>query len=281
VESNVMTSVGSLVVSVRGRGPIAVLWHSLFVDNRLWRRVEDALAGQRRLVQITGPAHGRSASRRQAFTLEDCATAARQVLDALGITEPVDWVGCAWGGHVGLVLAARHPERIRSLAAFNAPVAALSPAEAKPVRLLASVLATFGPIGPARRGVASALLSERSRAEDADAVDYVEECLVRADPKALANAIRSISLSRPDIRTLLPTITMPTLLVTTNEDPLWTPEAAIAAAATMPNAVATVVAGGAHLTPMESPDETIALVTDLWAASEPASPVARTDRVRE
>ena len=37
----IQTRVGSLAVRVRGEGPPAVLWHSLFVDERSWQRVED------------------------------------------------------------------------------------------------------------------------------------------------------------------------------------------------------------------------------------------------
>ncbi len=54
----IATRVGSLAVRVRGDGRPAVLWHSLFVDERSWQRVEDELARDRRLVIITGPGHG-------------------------------------------------------------------------------------------------------------------------------------------------------------------------------------------------------------------------------
>ena len=54
------TRLGALAVRVRGEGPVAVLWHSLFVDDRTWNRVEDDLARVRRLVIITGPGHGAS-----------------------------------------------------------------------------------------------------------------------------------------------------------------------------------------------------------------------------
>ena len=40
----ITTQVGVLDVRVLGEGPPAVLWHSLFVDERSWERVEDELA---------------------------------------------------------------------------------------------------------------------------------------------------------------------------------------------------------------------------------------------
>ena len=58
----ILTRVGELAVRVRGEGPAAVLWHSLFVDERSWQRVEDDLARDRRLVIVTGPGHGASAA---------------------------------------------------------------------------------------------------------------------------------------------------------------------------------------------------------------------------
>jgi hypothetical protein len=56
----VETRLGALAVRVRGEGPVAVLWHSLFVDDSTWNRVEEDLARARRLVIITGPGHGAS-----------------------------------------------------------------------------------------------------------------------------------------------------------------------------------------------------------------------------
>jgi len=61
VEQMIETLVGRLTVTVLGdRGPTAVLWHSLFVDERSWRGMLPRLAKRRRLVVITGPGHGAS-----------------------------------------------------------------------------------------------------------------------------------------------------------------------------------------------------------------------------
>src|SRR5215472_91379 len=76
---------GEIHVRQRGDGPAAVLWHSLFVDSRSWRRVEDRLAHDRTLIIIDGPAHGQSASPGGRFTLDDCAEAGVELLDALGV----------------------------------------------------------------------------------------------------------------------------------------------------------------------------------------------------
>jgi pimeloyl-ACP methyl ester carboxylesterase len=100
-----------------------------FVDSRSWYRAEPALAAQRTLVLVDGPSHGGSQPAQQRFALDDCAVAAGEILDQLGMTAPVDWVGSAWGGHVGWVLAASQPGRIRALVTMASPVSALTTAE--------------------------------------------------------------------------------------------------------------------------------------------------------
>ncbi len=260
------TAVGRLAVTTRGAGPIAVLWHSLFVDDRSWDAVAGRLAAHRTLVRITGPGHGTSAPTKTPFTLEDCASAALEVLDAIGTENSVDWVGNAWGGHVGIVLAARKPGFVRTLTTFNTPVEALSPAQARAPRLAARVLAIAGPVGPVRDGVTKALLGERAMRPELAA--YVHECLRSADRRALANAVRSISLGRPDLTPLLPRVGARTVFVTGAEDDLWTATDAEAAASRMPDASARTVPDSAHLTPLEQPDAAARIVLELWGAEE-------------
>src|SRR5215470_3874281 len=120
--TSVSTRLGPLRVQMIGSGPPAVLWHSLFVDSTTWIRVQQSLAAVRRLLLIDGPAHGGSPPVRRPFTLHDCVGAAVEVLDHLGVDEPVDWLGNAWGGHVGILFADAHPDRCRSLVAVGAPV---------------------------------------------------------------------------------------------------------------------------------------------------------------
>lgn len=259
------TRVGTLAVRVLGEGSPAVLWHSLFVDDRSWRRVEESLARERRLVIISGPGHGASTDPGHRYSLDDCAAAAGDVLAALDIREPVDWVGNAWGGHVGIVFAASRPDRCRSLITFGTPVRAYGRSQRMLFRALLAVYRVVGMVDYLSVGIRDSLLSPTTRSSDPDAVALVADCLQRMERRALANAMLSISLRRPDLTVRLASIRCPTLFVTGSDHPEWTAEQAVATSLLLPKGSAAVVADTSYLTPLEAPEATIQHVHDLWA----------------
>lgn len=205
-EHLVNTRVGKLKVSVEGEGqqrPTALLWHSLFVDEHTWERVLPDLVQERQLVLVTGPGHGSSGDPGRRYTLDDCAEAALEVLDALGIVSPVDWVGNAWGGHVGILFAAHHPDRVRTLVTAGTPTHPYGPADRLSTSVLLAVYRVVGPIAYLTNAVADALLSERTRTSDPSAARLVRDCFVAADRARMANAVVSVSFNRLDLKPVL------------------------------------------------------------------------------
>lgn len=260
------TRVGSLAVRVRGEGPPAVLWHSLFVDERSWRRVEEHLGRDRRLVIITGPGHGASTDPGHRYSVDDCAAAAVDVLAALDVHEPVDWVGNAWGGHVGVVFAATWPDRCRTLATFGTPIHAYGRSEQLQFRVLLAVYRVLGMVGFLSSGISDALLSPRTRFQDPPAVALVLDCLRTMSRRHLANAMVSISLRRPDLTSRLSGIRCPTVFVTGSDHPEWTPEQAEAKSRLLTTGSSAVIRDTAYLIPLEAPAETIRIVRELWGS---------------
>lgn len=261
------TRLGSLAVRVRGEGPTAVLWHSLFMDDRSWQRVEEGLARDRHLVIITGPGHGASADPGHRYSLDDCAAAAAEVLVALDVDEPVDWVGNAWGGHVGVVFAATWPDRCRTLATFGTPITAYGRSQQLSFRLLLAVYRLVGMVDVLSTGIGDALLSPSTRSRDPEAVALVRDCLRMMERPALANAMLSISLGRPDLTPRLGAITCPTVFVTGSDHAELPPDEAQAKSQMLARGSAVVIGDTAYLTPLEAPAETLRIVRDLWGAS--------------
>jgi pimeloyl-ACP methyl ester carboxylesterase len=262
---SVPTDLGTLHVRVTGVGPVAVLWHSLFVDSRNWARVETALAARRTLVIVDGPSHGFSDPAQQRFTLDDCAAAAVDVLDQFGFTGAVDWVGNAWGGHVGLLFAAAYPYRCRSLVTIATPVHALRGWER---RQCESLVLGHGLIGPSRLVLAPlvrTMIGAQTRRDWPEAETFLVDTMRSSGRRGMRLAMQSIMLGRPDVGDVLPRVKAPTLMITGGDDAMWTPAQAEAAALRMPDGRAASVAGARHLPPLEAPGEVARLVIDAWA----------------
>ena len=261
----IATRVGRLAVRVVGQGPTAVLWPSLFMDERSWDRLLPTLTQDRRLVIINGPGHGASGDPGRRYSNHDCVTAAGQVLDRLAIGDAVDWVGNAWGGHVGLQFAADRPAQCRSLVTLGTPVAALSRRERRRTYPLLVVYGVLGPIELVLSGVTDVLLSAHTRADDGEAVELVRDSLKRANRRMLCNAVVSVSLHRDDLTDLLPQIETPTLMITGSDHAGFNQVQAEAAARLARNARTAVVPDAAYLVPLEAPTIAATLIRDFWA----------------
>jgi pimeloyl-ACP methyl ester carboxylesterase len=260
--ATVSTSLGGLRVRTIGTGPPAVLWHSLFVDSTTWDRVRDDLAKRRRLIIIDGPGHGGSDAYPHRFAVADCASAAGEVLDALGVVEPIDWVGNAWGGHVGLLFAAASPERCRTLATVGTPARALNRSER---RRIVPMVALYRLVGPAKflvKGVVDALVGSDAPVEDKRVVGAAFK---RATRRGMLVAMRSVMLDRPSLSATLATIGTPTLVVTIADDAYESRHEARAEAAKLSDGAFVVLPGSGHVAPLlQSPAELVQALTAFW-----------------
>lgn len=260
----IQTAVGALNVRVTGTGPPALLWHSLFIDTTSWDRLLPSFIPERRLVLIDAPGHGTSGDPGRRYNLTDCATAAIEVLDELGIDAPVDWVGNAWGGHVGILAAVQHPARIRSLITLSTPVRSYSPKARREVRLLTAAYLLLGPVGFLVEGVAEVQLSQATRQTDPEAVAQQLRFLRTAHRGRLANAIQSISIHREDLTALLASIDVPTVFVTGTEHDDFPPDEARATIALVPGGRVEIVEHAAKLVPLEQPSRTAEIILGFW-----------------
>jgi len=259
------TSVGRLTIDLYGSGSPVVLWHSLFVDARSWKRLLPLLPGGRRLVVITGPGHGRSGDPGTRYDLAACARAATEVLDHVGISERVDWVGNAWGGHVGIRVAAAYPDRLRSLVTISTPVQPLGLGQRLQMRGLLLAHRAMGPAPFILDGVVDAMLAPVTRSEDPGAVSLLRNSVAEADPRLLRNAVISISLHREDLSPLLPRIEVPTFMITGADDEGWTPAQLEAAIGAVRDGRAAVVSDAAYLPPLERPAAVAELLSGFWS----------------
>ena len=279
----IATDVGWLAARVvPGPPPVAVLWHSMFTDSRSWNRVVDNLREKRTLVLIDGWSFGDSENLDRVVDnfLDHCVQGAIAVVAQVQhelTPGPVDWVGSAWGGHVGLQLAATRPELVRSLITVSTPVQAASPSLRRQVRMLLPVYRAIGMRGPVRHGLLDGMLTDHTRRTDPEAVDALVAPMSRANRGAIARTVHSGVLNRTDLAWAATRVACPTLMIATDDRGEWSPSECAQATAAMKDAHSAALTGSRALPSLECPTELAALVTDFWAghpAVDSAPPAA-------
>ncbi|MGZ8812916.1 MAG: alpha/beta fold hydrolase [Mycobacterium sp.] len=261
----VSTDLGRLHVRRSGTGPPVVLWHSLFVDSRSWGPLADALARDRTVYSIDGPSHGKSDAVRRDFTFAELVVAAEQALDRLGLTEPVDWVGNAWGGHVGIRLATG--SRLRTLTTIGTPVQGFNLREKFTMAWpLVEIYRFTGPSGFIMKQLFDSLLGAESIAAQPELAETIMASFRDADRKAMFHAMRSMMLKRTGIEDLLPNIKVPTLVMPVRDDITgWRPDEARQTCAVIPNCRVEDVAGTGHISPLLiDRDRILRLTRETW-----------------
>jgi pimeloyl-ACP methyl ester carboxylesterase len=258
--SFVSTDLCRLHVRRTGTGPPVVLWHSLFADAKSWGSLVEMLARDRTVYTIDGPSHGKSEAVRRDFTFEELVVAAEQVLDRLGLTAPVDWVGNAWGGHIGIRLATADPPRLRTLTTIGTPVQGFTLAEKLTKGWPLVELYRFaGPNGLIMKQLSDSLMGAQSVAAQPDQAATIMASFREADRKGMLHAMRSMMLQRGGIEDLLSSIKVPTLVMSVRDDVMgWRPDEARQTCAVIPDC---------RVSPLLiDRDRILNLVTEFWGS---------------
>ena len=110
--------------------PVVVLSHSLACSMIMWNPQLDVLEPHFRVLRYDMRGHGDSDAAEGSYTLEQLASDAIALLDALGI-QSAHFVGLSIGGMIGQCLALNYADRFRSLTLCD--TAPILPDEAKPL----------------------------------------------------------------------------------------------------------------------------------------------------
>ena len=260
------TRLGALNARVTGTGRLTILWSSMFVDSHTWDRILPLLiegsAIPRRFVLIDPPGLGLSESLIRRSTIAEAADAARDALAALGADGPVDWLGNAFGGHVGLNLAT-DPTTLRSLVAISSPTEPIAPDLRRKIGLLHPLLKLAGPVGPVRDAIVEAMLTDESAATPTT-VQVVLDSLARPTKASMSLALRSFIIDRTDVTERLADIRVPSLFVASDDRGDWSPADAQRAASLAPGAEAVTIEGARTLIPLEQPAQLAAAILGFW-----------------
>ena len=254
ISMNVKTKIGDLFVGESGNpdGPPVLLWPSLYCTGEVFADQAAALSTTHRVLTLDPPGHGRSGPVPQRFSLEETAAATFAVLDALGVTD-VAVVGGAWGGMVGVQMAALAPNRVVSLVLINSPLDSWRGMQRIEMAALTALLKIFGPKGATPLLVPN-MLSKTTRKARPERAGAIREMFRSLDRTNICRAARSAMLDRPSLLPILPSLALPVLVIVGSDDGLVPLERARAEAGQIPDSRFEVVNGTAHLSAYEAPD---------------------------
>lgn len=236
-----------------------VLLHGLGHDASLWDGVVAGLPEEVGLIVPESRGHGASTLGWRPPSVDQWAADVFGILAARGIEAPAI-VGLSMGGYTALAIAAAHPGFARAFALVSTSAAADD--EAGRARRAAAIAMIR------REGWKAFLRGQLPAYLDASRQDYpvnaarVTAMFERAGDSGLPPAIMALA-SRPDRRSILKSIAVPSVAIVGAADPLTPPDAARVVATGIPGARLHVLDRVAHLSALEAPREIAELIGAL------------------
>jgi len=254
--------IGDLTIAYEraGSGPPLVLLHGGLSDHREWRAQIDGLADTFTVVAWDAPGCGGSTVPPGSFRMPDYADALARFIAALGLERP-HVLGLSWGSTLALQLYGRHPEVPATLLLTGAYAgwAGSLPPEVVAERLESTMrdLRSQAPEGIIRAWLPT-LFTERAPSQ---MIERFVATFSDFEPDGVAVMLHA--MAECDLRDVLPTIRVPTLLLYGEEDvrsPLTVAERMHAA---IPGSRLVVMPDVGHQSNIEAPERFNAVVRDF------------------
>jgi 3-oxoadipate enol-lactonase len=262
------TILGDLYVDDQGNDdePVALLWPSLFTDHSMWRSQITALrATGWRTLALDPPGHGRSKGLDRGFTMNECAKAALQVLDAVNVHMPVVVLGTSWGGMVAPRIVLLAPGRVRGIVLFNTTAESAKGIDWAKNILLTKLLAISALDKIVDGMTISSMLASETRSRRPELGVELTRMYRSWNRRGFIKSVRSVLVDRDSSLDALPSVKAPVLVVSGKEDTILPSSYSRRIVQKLPNARFVEVAGAAHLVPLEAPEAANKLILDFVA----------------
>jgi 3-oxoadipate enol-lactonase len=225
-----------------------LLIHAFPLDARMWDEQLRELDGDVAAVAVDLPGFGGAPLEGDVTTMVAAARRCLEQLERAGLDRAVV-CGLSMGGYVALELWRSARERIAGLVLANTRAEADTEEGKQRRRTIAETVR--------REGMIAILDTQRALVSPSVSDDVWERVasIVASQPPASVSAMSLGLAERPDSRPDLPTIDVPTLVITSTDDQLIDPELSRSMADEIRGAELAVIEGAGHLSNMERPDE--------------------------
>lgn len=230
-----------------------VLLHAFPIGANLWEPQMRSLPAAWRLItpDLRGFGGSTELDSVSAASMSDYAEDVIDLMDELGVERAVIG-GASMGGYAAFALLQAAGDRVDGLILANTRAGADSPEGRANRRNMLAVVDREGPSGVAR-DMMPRLLGKTTQEINPEIEAFVRRLIKQQSPIAIRTAIHRM-MHRPDSTPLLPDITVPTLVITGDEDALIPVDESRAMAEAVPGATLVIVPRAGHLANLEQPD---------------------------
>lgn len=262
-------SLAALDVGDADAPPILFI-HGFPLDGSMWHHAAHRLAPHHRVLIPDLRGYGQSPPAGDHASIADYADDLADLLDAARVTAPAVLVGLSMGGMIALDFAHRFPDRLRALVLCCTRATPETPEGLERRAAVAREALTLGTANLAAT-MAAALFHPSAPAE---LRELWQRRIAATDPRTVAAGARALA-SRPDARPLLPTLTVPSLVIAGDADTLTPPDVLKSISDAIPGATFRIIPRAGHLPPVEQPDAFSACLAEFLRTLPPCPPPNR------
>jgi len=251
---------------VQGSGAQTIVFaHGLLWSGEMFAAQVAALRDRYRCITFDFRGQGRSEVTAGGYDMETLAADAGALIEALGAV-PCHFAGLSMGGFVGLRLAARRPELLRSLILLETSADPEPRENLGKYRMMAWIARTLGTalvaghVMPIMFG--QTFLRDPGRAAQRDAL---RAQLLALDRKGVALATRGV-IERAPMNAELSRIALPVLVIVGEEDVATPPAKSEALARGIAGATLVRIPGAGHTSTIEQPEQVTRAIETFLAA---------------
>jgi pimeloyl-ACP methyl ester carboxylesterase len=247
-----------------------VFSHGLLMDHTMFEPQRAAFEKQYRVIAYDHRAQGQSQDPGRGYDMSTVADDAAILIRSLNAA-PCHFVGLSMGGFVGMRLAARHPDLIRTLTLMNTTATREKLATRVKYAFLVQMVKLFSP-APFTPIAVKELFGRTTRTSP-EKRELIQEwtAKLRSRPRNIAHSLQAVMKRREFRASEMAAIRCPTLVITGEDDTAQPPANSASLFTGIRGARLINIPGAGHSSSLEQPEAVIAAIRELLHASEKPS----------
>ena len=242
---------GTLAAMEAGAGSTLLCVHGFPLDHSMWHHQLTGLAAHARVIAPDLRGFGGSTGTPPVESLDDFASDLVELLDHLGIHEPVVFCGLSMGGYIAFRFASIAADRLRGLVFCDTRAAADSP-EASANRHRMVEIVRRGGVKTVADAMHGKLFAADTYVELAAIVEDTRNVMLTACGETVAAALLAMA-ARPDSTPALSQLPCPSLWLCGSEDSITPATEMQANAERARDSQFVEIAAAGHMAPLEQP----------------------------